>query len=277
MARTIDEIYQAIIVAKNSKTELDALNSTSKVAVYNMFAYIVAVVIWSLENLFDLHKAEVDDAIATKKPHNPRWYRGQALKFRFGQDFNEVAGSYDNAGLSDEQIAVMLIIAQASVTEVDGKLRIKTAKEVGGDLEPLDVNEKAAFNEYVQLVKDAGVKIINDSLPADDLKLILDIWYNPLVLRSDGSRIDGNSDTPVKDGIQAYLRTLPFNGEYANLKLVNLLETIDGVVFPVIKIAQAKYGLFAFASIDEKYIPDAGYLRASDANLTINYREYVQS
>ena len=58
MARKIDEIYLAILQEKNLHTELDELNSTSKVAVFNLWAYIVAVVMWTLENLFDQHKAE---------------------------------------------------------------------------------------------------------------------------------------------------------------------------------------------------------------------------
>jgi hypothetical protein len=124
-------------------------------------------------------------------------------------------------------------------------------------------------------VKDGGVKLIVDSLPPDSLKLDIDIFYDPLILNDQGQRIDGNANQPVPDAIRAYLKLLPFNGEYANTRLTDKMQSVDGVVLPVIKTAWAKYGLFSFAIIDERYIPDAGYLRLDDANLTINWRAYV--
>lgn len=277
MARTIEQVYQSIITQKNNTPELATLNSTSRTAVYNLFAYIVAVVIVALENLFDNHKAENDAIILNLKPHTSTWYREKALLFQNGQNLIEGTDRYDNTGLTDQQIQERRIIAQSAVTEIDGRLRIKVAKAEADDLVELAEIELNAFKGYMQKVKDAGVKLIIDSLTADLLKLELDIWYNPLVLTSTGSRIDGNGATPIKDAVKNYLKNLPFNGEFSNTKLTDQLQAVDGIVFPVIKLSQAKYGLFPFSSIDEKYIPDAGYLRIADADLIINYRQYVQS
>lgn len=276
MARTIEQVYQTIITQKNASTELAEADTTSITGVLNLWAYVVAVVIVALENLFDLHKAENDALIATKKPHTTVWYRDLALAFQFGQDLDS-NGNYPNTGLTAAQIAAQKIVAQSAVTEIDGKLRIKVSKSDGTDLIALEEVELTAFGDYIAKKKDGGVKIINDSLPADALKLSIDIWYNPLVLTDSGSRIDGNGSTPIKDAIKVYLKNLKFNGEYSNTKLADQLQAVDGVIFPVIKLSQAKYGLFAFSTIDEKYIPDAGYLRIADENLTINYRQYVQS
>ena len=275
MARKIDEIYLAILQEKSLHTELDELNSSSKVAVYNLWAYIVAVVMWTLEKLFDLHSAEVDAKIATLKPHSRKWYREMALQFQYGQALVPDAGEYDNTGLTAQQVEQRKIIKQAAVTEIDGRLRIKVAKEADGEFVPLEAGELSAFKEYIDLKKDAGVRINEDSLPADLLKLELDIWYNPLVLRSDGSRIDGADLQPVRSAISSYLKDLPFNGEFANTRLMDALQGVDGLVYPVIRTSQAKYGLLPYTQIDEKYIPDAGYLRVDEAELKINYREYV--
>lgn len=275
MARKIDDIYLAILQEKGLHTELDELNSTSKVAVYNLFAYIVAVVMWTLENLFDLHSAEVDTKIATLKPHSRKWYREMALTFQYGQSLVPDTGEYDNTGLTAQQLEQRKIIRQAAVTEIDGRLRIKVAKEVAGEFTELDNQELAAFKEFIDQKKDAGVRINTDSLPADLLKLELDVWYNPLVLRPDGSRIDGADLQPVKNAINNYLKNLPFNGEFANTRLLDELQKVDGLVYPTIKTSQAKYGLLPYTQIDEKYIPDAGYLRIDEAVLKVNYREYV--
>lgn len=277
MARTIDEIYNSIMTEKATKPELDVLNSASRVATYKMWIYIISVTHWIMEKSFDLLKTEVDEKIQKQRFGKRKWYQLKGLAFQYGQELPEDSDEYDNTGLTDAEIEAKKIIKYCSVTEIDGKLRIKVAKQVGGLPAQLTEGELAAFKEYMELIKFAGVKLIIDSLPADNLKLELDIFFDPLVIRADGSRIDGSSATPVKDAIKEYLNALPFNGEYANTRLTNKLETVSGIVLPVIKSAQAKYGLFAFTVIDEKYIPDAGYLTITDENLTINFREYVQS
>ena len=277
MARTINEIYGAMLADKASRSDLDGLTSTSRVAVWSNLFWIVAAIVWTLEVLFDKHKAEVADTLANLTPGKAKWYRQLALDFRLGQNLDS-NGNYDDTGLTETQIADMKIIKYASVTEIDGKLRMKVAKQVAN--KPVELttgvgSEMIAFASYIEQLKYAGVKIIKDSLPPDSLKLEIDIWFNPLVLRSDGQMVDGSAATPVPDGIESYLNDLPFNGEYANTRLVDYLQKLPGVVLPVIRVAQAKYGLFPFTSIDEKYIPDAGYLEITTPYLTINYREYV--
>ncbi|MBD3748501.1 MAG: nucleotidyltransferase [Sphingobacteriales bacterium] len=274
MARTIDYWYSQIIAQKEATSELDVLTSTSKVAIWRLFAYVVAVVIWSLDKLFDIHKAEIDDLISLEKAHRLQWYRQKALAFRLGQDLIDETDQYDNTGLTDADIEALQIIKQAAVNEIKGQLRLKVVSESGGEYQQLDEGQLLAFTDYMERIKDAGERIKYESLPPDDLKLNVDIFYNPLVLKSDGSRIDGASTTPIPDAIRAHLKNLRFSGEYANSRLHTALTLVDGVVLPVVKSAQAKYGLFPFTTIDERYIPDAGYLELTDINLTINYREY---
>jgi hypothetical protein len=277
MARTIDEIFNSIMAEKATKAELNTVNSISRVAMFRMWAYITAVCIWVHEKYWDVFRTEIETRIEEQVLGKGRWYRLKALAFQYGQALPDDSDQYDNSLLTDAQVEALQIIKYASVTEISGKLRIKVAKKIGGLPAQLTEDELAAFKEYMERIKFAGVKLIIDSLPPDSLKLVLDIWYNPLVLKSDGSRIDGAAAEPVKDGIKTYLNLLPFNGEYATTRLTNYLETINGVELPVVKLAQSKYGLFAFTGIDEKNIPDAGYYTIADADLTINYREYVQS
>jgi len=94
MARTIDYWQQQIITQKNNAPELNGLTSTSKTAMYNLWAFIVAVVIAVLDNLFDWHKSEVDTELATLKPHSLLWYRNLALRFQYGQDLIQDSDQY---------------------------------------------------------------------------------------------------------------------------------------------------------------------------------------
>lgn len=276
MAQTIDYWYNQIITKVYADPVLSDLDHTSAVADYKLWAYIVAVVIQTIDVLFDLRAAEVTDQLATKKPHTLNWYKQLALRFQYGQDLIADSDQYLNAGLTTDQIASQLIITQAAVTEnTDGSLRMKVVKLVGGDYAQLNDAEKTAFHAYIADTKDAGVRINDESLPPDDLKLVLDIFYNPLVLDATGKRIDGNSDTPVIDACNAYLKNLKFNGEFAKTRLSDTIQAVDGVELVGLLSAQSRYGVRPFEEIDERIIPDGGYLRVIDGGFTINYRQYV--
>ena len=74
------------------------------------------------------------------------------------------------------------IIQQAAVTEVNGTLFIKVAKLNNGMLDKLEPEELTQFTQYMELIKDAGVKLIIISNDGDSMRLTINIWYNPLVL-----------------------------------------------------------------------------------------------
>lgn len=264
MARTIDYWYTLIITQKQATAELNGLNSTSSVANFNLWPYIVAFVMCVLDNFFDLHKSAVDTDIATLKPHSLTWYQSLALRFQYGQNTIVDSDQYANTGLTAAQILAQQIIAQAAVTEVSTAtaigLRVKVVKLVAGVYTQLSTPELTAFTAFMNLQKDGGVNIIAQSLAADGLKNTIEIFYDPLVLKSDGSRIDGTAATPVLDAYNAYLKALPFNGEYANTRLSNALQLVSGVVLVNITQAQAQYGAFPFTNIDEAYVADGGYL-----------------
>ncbi|MFB0498715.1 hypothetical protein ABID99_004952 [Mucilaginibacter sp. OAE612] len=276
MAQTIEYWNGQIISKVNSDETLAALDHTSAVADFKLWAYIVAFVAWTVDVLFDLRAAEITDTLATKKPHTLNWYRELALRFQYGQTLLQDTDQYLNSGLSDTQIAAQKIISQAAVTEnTDGSVRMKVVKQAGGDYRQLSDDEKLAFSAYVFDTKDAGVRVHVDSLPPDDLKLVLDVYYDPLVLDGVGARIDGNGDTPVIDAVNAYLQNLRFNGEFAKTRLMDQLQAVEGVELVGILSAQSRYGIRPFSEIQERLIPDAGYLRVIEDGFTINYYPYA--
>ena len=55
MARSVDTIYADLIAKKESDSNLDALNSKSKTAIWRLWLYIVAYATNVLESLFDKH------------------------------------------------------------------------------------------------------------------------------------------------------------------------------------------------------------------------------
>jgi len=292
MARELTIIQEEIIEQLKSN---NITVSGSRTSIRRIWTYVVAFCIWTLEKLFDTHVEEVKRIIETQKPHRLQWYQDMALRFQYGTSVLDLeTGQYDNTGLNEHEIEERRIIKVASVTEIDGKLRIKVAK-LGGDnhLTSLTLTELEAFANYIDKIKDAGVKIFKESNSPDSLKLSLEIFYNPLILTAEGARLDGNDNNPIQKTINQYLQNLPFNGEYANTRLIDALQKVEGVELIVIKSAQAKYGQYPFSSIDERYIPDAGYLRiatgaravtetdsntgyrVTEGDLTIKFRPYV--
>ena len=272
MARTITDIQQSLL----DKVALDAtlsmlLTSTSSVAIFRLFLYLVAFCAWTVENLHDFFKIEVAETIAAMKPHSLRWYAEKSKAFQYGYDLVAEADYYDNTGIAEDVITASKIVSYAAVVEKERGVRIKVAKTVGSDLDALTVGELASFTAYMIEVKDAGVKLQITSGTADSLFLALRIQYNPLVLNAAGARIDGTAATPVKDAIKAHLKVLPFNGVFSVQKLVDTIQAVEGVVDLSVDQVQTKYGLLLFSTVNISVIPDAGYLRIADGDLFITY------
>lgn len=272
MARTITEIQQSIIDNVQANATLSPLlTSTSKTAVWRLFAYIVAVCAWTLEQLFDIFKTDIDEQISAKKPHSLRWYAEIAKAFQYGYDLVDEADYYDNTGIDDDVVAASKIVSYAAVVEQTRGVRIKVAKTVDTDLAALASGELDSFSDYMKKIKDAGVKLQITSGPADSLRLVLRIRYNPLVLNSAGARIDGTTATPVRDAIRAHLLNLPFNGVFSVQKLVDAIQAVEGVNDMNVDGCYTKYGLLNFSSVNISIVPDAGYLRILNDDLLITY------
>lgn len=272
MARTIQEIQELIYQAKAQEPALNELNSTSKVAIWRLWVYIIAVAIWSLEKLFDLHRADIDKRLAELKPHTARWYRSKALAFQYGFDLLTDSDKFNNTGHTEEQIEASKIVKYSAVVESpnEGRLIVKIAGEQGEQLQPITDAQKQAFEAYLQEIKDAGVRLSVVNYQPDILHLQMKIVYDPLVLDSNGQSII-HATKPVETAIKEYLKRLPFNGELVLAHLIDELQQAEGVRIPHLVLAQSKhigtngnYG--AFEAIEISKIPTAGYFTIDNFN-----------
>ena len=272
MARSIQEIQELIYQAKTQEPALNDLNSTSKVAIWRLWVYIIAVAIWSLEKLFDLHRADIDRRLLELKPHTARWYRNKALAFQYGFDLLPDSDKFNNAGRSEEQIEASKIVKYSAVVESlnEGRLIVKIATEQGDTLRPITEEQKRSFEAYLQEIKDAGVRLSVVNYKPDILHLRMKIVYDPLMLDSNGQSIT-NAFKPVERAIKDYLKNLPFNGELVLAHLIDALQQAEGVKIPHLVLAQSKninsggeYG--AFETIEISKIPTAGYFTIDNFN-----------
>lgn len=247
----------------------------SKGAIEGIKFYIQSATAWALEKLFDIHKAEITAIIDELKPHSLRWYVSKAKAFLLGLPLIPDTDRYDTSGMTDEQVKAAQVVKYCSASESDGIVYLKVAGDQGGEPTSLAAAAYHAFKEYMAEVKDAGVviEIIND--PAKHFRLQMTVYYNPMVLSETGvSLADGA--TPVVDTIKNFIKSLPFDGEYQNAKLVDALQAVDGVVIPELHLAESSEDGYTWTQINAKEKPLSGYYKVYDeGDLNITFIAYM--
>ncbi|OWP84236.1 hypothetical protein BWK59_06495 [Flavobacterium davisii] len=274
MARSIEEIHGNMLANIANHPDLQELNSTSKTAIYRLFCYIVAVAIWSLEQLFDTHKTQVDTTIHEYKPGSPRWYRNMALAFQFGFNLKPDDDQFNNQGATTEQIEASKIVKYCSVKEglESSKVILKVAGEQGDNLRKLSANEIESFTTYMKEVSFAGVQLLIINNPADKLLLKMDVYIDPLLFDSNGTNVRLGSKT-VEIDLKKYLKNLPFDGELVVNDLIAHLRSVDGVINVNITTIQSSYldlttnTYTPFTAINVKTIPLAGYFEIDNQSV----------
>lgn len=272
MAQTTQEIYDEIINEKSNYTELNnlepqidsyqdllsQLTTQSKVGIWRLFAFIVAIQASKLSQLFDEFKEWIQNFASTIQVGTLRWYRTKALEYQHGDAliYNNDTKSYEYVELDPS----VQIVKLASASEFAQSVLIKVAKLNSGTPEKLTQPELDAFTEYMEKIKFAGVVLDIVSRDPDDLKVYFKIYYDPLVMNANGSLIDDNSVYPVEDAINAYIQNLEFDGSFNITDLTDQLQLAQGVVNPIFQSAEAKSGALVYQLITSYYDSNAGYL-----------------
>lgn len=284
MARTILQIYDEMISEKETMIQLNALQpsmdsgqtllndltSTSKVAVWRLIFFVVAVQVWTLEKLFDDHKAWIEQRALEIQTGTLSWYEKKAKEFQYGDSLQFIDDIYQYSPVNPANRVVHL----ASATEAGNLVVLKVAKNVANNIEELSPLEITAFQAYLNKVRFAGTQIVLVSRPADLLKVYYKIYYDPLLLSPSGELLSTPGVYPVEEAINEYCKGLTFDGKLSITQLTDALQGVVGVVNPVFQNASAKYGSGVYAPIIDYYNPNAGYLKIDTAfplNTTITY------
>lgn len=248
------------------------LTSSSTVAVWWLWTWVIATAQWIQESLFDAHQAEVTGIIATQKPHTLQWYVTMAKAFQYGDALPADSDTYSPVRPAGDPA---FVVTYAAAVETVNQVRIKVATGAVGALSALSSAQMTALNNYLALIKDAGVRLQLTSGTGDNLQTGMIIYYDPLVIDgTTGARIDGTSMTPVKDAINNFLDSLPFNGVFIFNSFVAALQAVQGVIIADVNICQANYAATPYINIiaatPDQYTPDAGYLVLDNAFFAAN-------
>ena len=253
MARTITEIENEILIAKNSNATLQTIDTNSRFSVWGAIVYVVAFVIHTLERLFDLHKQEIQETITQAIPGNADWFIIKAKEFQYGD--NLVLNSDfvpDYKAINEEK----KIVKYAAInTSANGQVILKVATEdAQNNIVPLSGNELTALRHYIDRLMPVGTSLLVNSLSTDYLKLEADIYYNPLI------NISITQDL-VYAAVANYLKQLPFDGRVLVSKLMDAIQQVEGVEDIYIAQVQGRMNSGGFVSFERIYFTEAGYVQ----------------
>lgn len=271
---TIQDIHNQILTEKNNQADLAGLDNTSKSGLFNLLAYAVAVIVWLQYEFFDTYKIELDQKVREQKKYSQLWFRERALAYRHGEGLLPESDEYDG----EPTDATNFPVKRAAVIELElnnrKQLFIKVASEDGQALTPVTASVQTGLTQYFAKIKPAGTKIVVFTGPADDLKLSIRFYYDPLVFDENGVRIDGSANTIVQDTIRNYLKALKFNGEFTLAALEDLLQNIEGCADREAYIDNAEANYLTppeYQTITSSYVANSGYMQITDENLNIEF------
>ena len=221
----------------------------------NIIFLYCGVRFWLTQKGVEDSKGEIENIIATMKPHSIRWYIQKIKSFQLGDVLVDDEDYYEEIDETKQ------VVKYCNISEKNGYMAIKIAGQDANDKpKKLDAPVVTAIGSYINKVKDAGVHYDLICRDADNFRASLRIYYDAQILNSSGERVDGTDSTPVEKAIVAYIESMPFDARYSNMALVDALQSVEGINVVDVVLAEAQYGNNPWVTINSLYIPDAGYM-----------------
>ena len=120
---------------------------------------------------------------------------------------------------------------------------------------------------YVSRIKDAGVRVLLSSGDADKFNVSLLIHYDPL------KRLEAKD---IKKVVSEYLESMPFDGIYSNMALIDAIQKVDGVRVAEVLESSASYGSNPSKKIISTYSPNSGYMTIGKDIIELRPYQYDQ-
>jgi hypothetical protein len=239
MARTIQQIKQTLIDAKNSEAGLNELDSPSQTAIWNLWIYIQALCYFAFENLLDLFKKEVEEIILNQPVGTAKWVKQKVTEFQFDSTNPQIVQLVNFVPGYDPVDVTKRIITRASVKTLPNKtVSVKVAKSEPPT--PLTTPELNSLQGYLNDISFAGVQYLTTSTAADYLYLKAEVFYNGQY----ASVISGTTITAVNN----YLSNIPFDGFVRLTSLVDAIQNVPGVISVTLNDVALRANSIPFAS-----------------------------
>ena len=225
MARTIEEIQNEMIAAKQADPVLSNLNSPSATAIWRLWTFIMAVAINLHEQFLDLSKLELEQIARESVAGTIDWLQRRVLEFQYSASNPQIVTVVDGRASYDPIDASLRIITRASVKEqASGCVLVKVAKGVN-PLEQLNTSELNALISYLDAIGFVGIPIDTISLNADRLRFEGEIFYG-------GQFVESSVKANVILAINNYLSNISissFDGIVNRERLIDAIQAVPGV------------------------------------------------
>lgn len=273
MARSIQEIFDSIVAEKENMNSLDGLlpsgtkyqnvlselSSGSKVAVWRLIVYIIAVAHWILEKYWEYAKQELNAIAEQSIAGNLEWYKNEVKKWQYGflllwnaQTYRYYYNDTTSQSAIDSMLADRVAVVEVFNQDFRG-LKIKVAKETPQGLKPLEPIEIDSLQAYIDRIKFAGVETDVISQESDKINLNLKIYYQ-------GTLDEANVKASVKNAIENYIANIEFDGIFYLIKMVDEIQKVSGVKDVVVMTASGKSYLGSYINFIKDYTADSGWI-----------------
>lgn len=226
----------------------------SAVSIESLLFYAQAFGLMVLEKITADRFADLEARFAKLRPHTLSWYAEKIKAFQLDHTLPVDSDVYAQSDESSQ------VVKYCSITERNGVLTAKIAGKVNNKPGKLadDVVEKV--RRYLDRVKDAGVRVVMSSGEADSFSCSLLLHYDPL---------KNITEDDIKAAISAYLESMPFDGIYSNMALIDAIQKVDGIKVAEMISSQASYGTNSPVEIVSIYTPNSGYMSLAQTKITL--------
>lgn len=263
MARTIEQIKSSIIDSVNTK--MPGMSS-SAVAEWRLWAYIVAVAIHYFEIIMDLFRKEIDTLTAQITPGTVRWYAEMCKRFQNGDSlvFDDKTALLAYPVVNDAK-RIIEVAAVSEGKDESNKLFIKVAKkDDAGKIVELDTVEYNNFLAYIDAIKFAGCQTEVISTKADQIYYDLVVYHDPAIANE-------TILADVEAALEAFKTSIDFNGILYRQKMLDAVMGVNGVTTCVLSnFKQHSYQSASdddWRAIDTHAELDAGYFEYADGSV----------
>ncbi len=266
MARTRESIYEELIAEKQrvadlsllyddkeikeALSEISEVQSGSRVSLWRLWLYIVSYAIWLHEQVFDLHKEEVNSLISSALVHTDDWYAEKMLLYQHGDVLKlhpDTKQPYYEVVDEDKQVVKYVAVTGKGFALV--KLR--------GESGPLSTDERDGAEAYLREIQEPGAQLGVISLPSDKLRLYADLFYEPEMDRA-------TVESAVQATVADFVDSLPFNGTMLRNDLIAEVRKVPGVRDFYVTVLQGRADAGVYEEITDRYYAASGWMELDD-------------
>ena len=225
----------------------------SAVSVESLLFYALAYGLMLLEKITGDSITKLEEHFSRLRPHTLSWYAEKIKAFQLGDTLPPDTDVYPEINKAKQ------VVKYCSLTERNGILSAKIAGQKDGKPFRLPEETVKKVSEYIRRIKDAGVRVMLSSGDADKFSVKLLVHYDPL---------KNLTTQDIERAISAYLESMPFDGIYSNMTLIDAIQKIDGVRVAEVLVSSASYGNNTPEDIVSTYVPMSGYMELNKAEIT---------